>query len=56
MEIRFIEQSSNKSFGSTGQVLQSSPTPDLISEEEEEEEEEEMTNWYLIEEYCNKCG
>jgi ABC-type oligopeptide transport system ATPase subunit len=27
----------------TGQVLQSSPTPDLISEEEEEEEEEEFT-------------
>jgi hypothetical protein len=26
----------------TGQVLQSSPTPDLISEEEEEEEEEEI--------------
>ena len=28
------------SHSTTGQVLQSSPTPDLISEEEEEEEEE----------------
>ena len=26
----------------TGQVLQSSPTPDLVSEEDEEEEEEEV--------------
>ena len=28
-----------------GQVLQSSPTPDLISEEEEEEEEEQVTHY-----------
>ena len=30
-----------------GQVLQSSPTPDLISEEEEEEEEEEEGYIYI---------
>jgi hypothetical protein len=38
------------SYPTTDQVLQSSPTSDLISEEEEEEEEEEVSHQDLF--YC----